>query len=149
MSTLLVHLKGNMSFNRTIFPPRLYVYDDLLIYKKRYLFKTKEITMSYNQISKVNLVRGIIFAEIELATTGTDDIRVRFVSKKNATMAKKIIDQKIYHAHAKHRPEDTKISGEIKDYEKSLARLKELLNKGSMSEREFNKTKNDLLKKLR
>ena len=145
MSTLLIHLKGNKSFNRTIFPPRLYIYDDLLIYKKRYLFQTREITISYNQISQVNLIRGVLFAEVNIITTGDESLRVRYVSKSLATQAKRIIDQKIYHAHAKHRPEDTKASGEINSYEKSLARLKELLNKGMISNHEYEQKKRHLL----
>jgi hypothetical protein len=148
MSTLLVYLRGNMSFNRTLFPPRLYVYDDLLIYRKRHLTKTKEVTFSYNQISKINLTRGIFFGAIEFATTGRENFEVKWVSKKKATMAKKIIDQKIYHAHAQHKPEETQLAREVKEYEKSVNRLKELHGRGEISKKDLDKMRRDLLRKF-
>jgi hypothetical protein len=148
MSTLLVYLRGSMSFNRTPFPPRLYVYDDLLIYRKRHLTKTREITMSYNQLSKVNLIRGIFFGAIELATTGKENIDIKWVNKKKATMAKKIIDQKIYHAHARHKPEETQLAREVKEYERSVNRLKELHNRGEISKKDMDRMRRDLLKKF-
>ena len=120
------------------------------MYRKRNLIMVKEITFSYNQISRVNLVKGILFfAEIELATTGRDDVKIKWVPKGKGVLAKKIIDQKLYHAHAKHRPGESKISDDIKRYEKSLARLKELQNKDALSQRDYKKMKKDLLKKLR
>lgn len=149
MSNLLLHLVGNMSLNRTIFPPHLYIYDDLLIYKKRYLLKSKEITISYNQISQVNLIKGVIFAELDVVTTGDESLVVRFITKTSASQAKKIIDQKIYHAHAKHRPEDTKILGEVKSFEKTISRLKELLNKGIISQKEFEKKRLEALQDMK
>lgn len=147
MSTLLLHLVGSMTFNRTIFPPHLYIYNDLLIYKKRSLFKKKETTISYNQLAQVNLVRGILFAQIDVITTGTDDIVVRYVSKDKATKAKHLIDQKLYHSHAKHQIAEQTVAGDIKDYEKALNRLKELVSRGEISEREFEKRKDRFLKR--
>ena len=94
MATLLLQLSGNKTLNRTIFPAHLFIYDDLLIYKKRKLFSIKEITISYGQISQVTLNKGIFFASLEVVTTGTDDFLIRFVPKKIALQAKKIIDQK-------------------------------------------------------
>jgi hypothetical protein len=149
MSTLLMQLSGNLTLNRTIFPPFLYVYDDLLIYKKRHWFVVKEITISYNQIAQVILTRGIIFATLKVETTGEDDIIVKYVRKKKAVQAKKIIDQKIFHSHAKHSPNQGTETNDIKQYEKSLNRLKELVNKDVISEREYEKKKDQLLKNLR
>ncbi len=148
MSTLLLHLSGNKTFNRTVFPPHLYVYDDLLLYKKRRLFSLKEITISYNQISQITLNRGIFFARLDIVTTGTEDIFIKFVSKKAASQAKKIIDQKIYRSHAKHHEDfkDKKASQE--NLEKSIARLHELFVQGHISKKEYNKKKNTLLNNL-
>lgn len=148
MSILLLELTGNPTCNRTVWPPHLSVYDDLLIYKKRSWFIVREITISYNQIARVTLTKGIFFATLEIETTGTDNIRIKFILKGKASQAKSIIDQKIYRSHAKHAPAPDKESGEVVSYEKSLSRLKELLNKERISQREFNKKKDELLKKV-
>ena len=147
MSTLLVTLKGNRLFNRTLFSPRLYVHDDLLIYKKRKWFMVREMTISYNQVARLTLAKGIFFAHINIITTGADEMEIKFVSKKDAAQAKSIVDQKIYHAHAKHNI--AKGGGEdIGSFEKTMNRLKELLTKGKISEREYEKKKRGLLKDL-
>ena len=123
MSTLLLELAGNLTFNRTIWPPHLLVFDDLLIYKKRSWFLVREITISYNQIARVTLLKNLLFADLEVETTGADNIKLRFLSKKKASYAKTIIDQKIFRSHAKHvtaaDPNDTKVS----TFEKSINRL--------------------------
>lgn len=148
MSTLLLHLSGNKSFNRTIFPPQLYIYDDLLLYKKRKLFSSKEITISYNQISQITLNLGIFFARLDIVTTGTEDIFIKFVNKKVAAQAKKIIDQKIYRSHAKHHEDSKNINASQENLEKSIGRLHELFAQGHISEKEYNKKRNALLSNL-
>ena len=148
MSTLLLHLSGNKTFNRTIFPPKLDIFDDLLLYKKRRLFSSKEITISYNQISQITLNKGIFFARLDIVTTGTEDIFINFVNKKIADQAKKIIDQKIYRSHAKHHEELKGKNASQENLEKSIARLQELLIRGHISEKEYNKKKNAILNNL-
>lgn len=148
MSNLLLHLSGNKTLNRTVFPPNLYIYDDLLLYKKRKLLSIKEITISYNQISQVTLNKGIFFASLEIVTTGTDDLVIKYISKKDAVHAKKIIDQKIYHSHAKHHEESYEQKAAPIKVEKSIARLQELLQRGNINQSEFEKRKKELLNSL-
>lgn len=148
MTTLLIGLRGNKTLNRTVWPPELLVSDDLLTYRKRKWFHHKEISIAYSQIAQFTLTQGLFFASVEVVTTGTDDIIVRFVNKKDATKAKMIVDQKINQAHAKHSPTREKGEGDIRSYESSLARLRELLNRGIISKREYDKKKADLLKKM-
>jgi hypothetical protein len=149
MATLLLKLQGIRSLNRTIFPPRLYVYDDLLVYKKRSWFVVREITIAYNQIAQVNIKRGLIFADIDMTTSGTDDIKIRWILKGPAKKAKKIIDQKIYHSHANHKQENHKLAKEVTNFEQSINRLRELLHRGQISSKEYKKRKSRLLKKIR
>lgn len=148
MSTLLVTLKGNKLFNRTIFSPWLYVYDDLLIYKKRKWFILREVTISYNQIARFTLAKGIFFAHINIITTGGDNIETKFVRKNDATQAKAVVDQKIFHAHAKHGVPIKEGREGVGSYEKTINRLKELRNRNKISEREYEKKKKELLKGL-
>ena len=148
MSMLLLHLSGNKTFNRTIFPPQLYIYDDLLLYKKRRLFSSKEITISYNQISQITLNRGVVFARLDIVTTGTEDIFIKFVNKKAASQAKKIIDQKIYRSNDKHHEDFKDKNASQENLEKSVARFHELFVQGHISKKEYNKKKSTLLSKL-
>ena len=149
MSNLLLELVGSPTFNATIWPPHLFVFDDLLIYRKRNFLIVKEITISYNQIARVTLTRSLLFAHIEIETTGSDNIKVRFISKSKGTQAKAIIDQKIFRSHAKHAQTPDTDKTAVATFEKSLLRLKELLSKGAISQKEFDKKKNVLLKELK
>lgn len=135
-----------MSLNRTIWPPYLYIYDDLLIFKKRRWFKLREVTVSYNQISGIEVTQGILFSELDVITTGIENIKLRYISKKGAKQAKKIIDQKIYHSHAKHQSVAPSNIDSTKNYELSLNRLNELLAKGLITEKDFEKKRKELLK---
>lgn len=151
MSTLLLTLKGNLTFNRTLFAPFIYLYDDLLIFKRRNWFVVNEITISYHHIGRVLLVRGILFNGLEIETTTADKILVKFLPKKDTVLAKKIIDQKIYHSHAKHQPTGsvTEVKEELKSYEKALNRYKELLETGKMTEVEYEKKRQGLIRTLK
>jgi len=108
----------------------------------------KEVTISYNQIARVTLTKGIFFAFMELETTGSDNILIRYISKSKGSYAKTIIDQKIYRSHAKHSSAPDIVENEVMSFEKSVNRLNELLNTGRISESEFKKRKDELVKKI-
>ena len=149
MSTLLMHLHGSRELNHTIWPPNLYIYDDLLIYKKRRWLRMNEVTISYSHIVRVDLDKGLFFANLNIVTSADESVLIKFILRAKAAKAKKIIDQKIYGALAKHKVEgDPDIAGS-QNYEKSLNRLHELLNRGRISKGEFTRKRADLLKKLR
>ena len=141
-------LQGLRSLNRTIFPPYLYVYDDILIYKKRRWIWVREISISYSQISQVTLNKGIFFSSLDIFSAGTDNIILKYVPTNLAVKAKRILDQKVYHSHAKHQQVETGSKVTISDYEKSLNRLQELRNKGQISEREYHRKKLEVIKDL-
>ena len=153
MSHLLLEIKANKYLNRTMFPHRLYVYDDKVVYKQRKLIKITETTISYNHMSQVDISRGLFFASLEIINTGgVKDILIRHVGKRKAMAAKRIIDQKIHNIHAtsKH-PESNKFreASEIETLEKNLNRLKELHSKGRITSREHEKRKKKLLKTIK
>lgn len=132
-----------------MWPPYLFVYDDLLIYRKRNWFRLREATISYNQVSGVETTHGIFFASIEIYSTGIENIKIKFVSKALARHAKKIIDQKIYHSHAKHQTTPAASIDSTKNYELGVNRLKELLAKEMITEKEYEIRRKDLLKQVR
>ncbi len=150
MSTLLLKISGSKTFNKTIFAPYIFIYDDILLYRKRKLFSVTEITVAYSHIAEVNLKRGVFFAALEINTTAQKTIIVRYLNKGLASHAKKIIDQKIHFAHAKHKPESevTAHQNQVSEMEKSLNRLNELYNKGKISEKEFNSSRKQLLERI-
>ena|SRR3972149_5845911 len=148
MSNLLLELQGNNVINRTIFPHKLYLYDDILLYKKRRFLRVKEVTIAYSHIAQVNLLRGIMFATMEIVSTGAENIKVRGVRKDLATRAKKIIDQKMFMEHAKHKPDHSQNPNELLKYEKSMQRLKELFIRGRLSKREYNERRKELLEDM-
>ena len=148
MSNLLLQLQGIRSLNRTIFPPYLFIYDDILVFKRRKWIWVKEVSISYNQISQVTLNKGIFFSSLDIITTGTDDIILKYIPSKQAIKAKKILDQKIYHSHAKHQQIETGSRIALSDYEKTLNRLRELLSKGQISQKDYERKKSQLIKRL-
>ena len=148
MSNLLLELQGNNFINRTIFPHRLFLYNDILLYKKRKFLRRKEVTIAYSHIAQANLVRGIIFATIEIISTGSENIKLRGVPKELASRAKKIIDQKIFMEHAKHIPDHSQNKNELMKYERSVQRLKELFIRGKISKKEYNERHRELIEEM-
>ncbi len=148
MSTLLLHVAGNRLYNFSIFRPHLYVYDDRIVYKRRHWISADEISLTYNHISQTNLHKYIVrFAHLEIITTGQQVIKLKWLPKKQTEKIKHIIDEKTYQAHKHNQNSTDKITLEIKDFELALKRLNELKNTGKISEREFDKKKQALLKK--
>jgi hypothetical protein len=134
-------------YNFTLFRPHLYIYEDRVIYKKRHILTHDEFSVTYNHISQVNLIRFIyLYAHIEVATTGVRDFEVRWIRKPKAIKAKKIIDQKVHAAYLTSKKKEEPKS-EVKAFELSLSRLKELVNMGRITSKEFNKKRKELLKK--
>lgn len=149
MSHLLIQLVGNKLFNWTIWPPYLFVHDDMITYKKRSWFVVREMSISYNQIAQVNLIMGLFFGELEIVTTSNDThtIIINYTNKETTKRAKKIIDQKIHLVHDKQTDTETLKGKDLKTFEKSLSRLKELLEKGRISKKEYEIKRKELLGK--
>lgn len=147
MSNQLLEIKANKLLNRTIFPHKLKIYDDVMVFWKRGIIRIHEVTISYNQISQVYLSRGLIFGSLEIINSGgVENIIIKHVPKKQAIKAKNIIDQKIYHVHAKEENKEEKDVAGVHEFEKSVNRLKELLNRGKISKREYERKRKQMLK---
>lgn len=149
MANLLLKINGYWTLNHTIFPPYLYLYDEILVYRKRHILSCDEITISYNHIAQVILKRGIMFSKLDIINTSGDDIVIKYIFNNKAIQAKKIIDQKVFYAHAKHHTEAPTHQRDIQNFEKSLNRLKELLQTNRISKGEYNKKRTELLHSLK
>ena len=139
--------------NKNPFAHHLFIYDDKMIFKTRVLFKHMETTISYNHVSQVNLINELLFSHLEIINTGVvENIFIKYVGKRAGKEAKKVIDQKIHHTHARtpqndqYSPHNMVGESNIQDIEKSLIRLNELLARGSIDRAEYNKRRSSILK---
>lgn len=145
MSHLLIKIIGNLFMNQTLWEPSISVYDDYILYRRRNWFVVREITIPYKQVAQVDLTRGIFFSEFEIAISGneTRTLKVNYVINKDALKAKKIIDQKVHMIHNQDEKLNSNVG--VKNLEKSLARLTELLEKKKINKKEFEKKRKELL----
>ncbi len=130
-------------------PTALYIYDEYMVYVKRGIIKRNEATISYNHVSQVYFRKGYIASSIEVINTGgVENIIIPWVSTSEAEKAKKIIDQKVFHTHARVSGKEKSLGVGSPDFERRLARLKELVARGQMSKKEFDKRREEMLKSV-
>ncbi|MFZ5425101.1 MAG: hypothetical protein ACOZAO_04850 [Patescibacteria group bacterium] len=111
-----------------------------------------EVTMTYNHITQVNIDTGIVFAHMELISSSSSaNIQIRYLFKKPALKAKAIIEKKIHLAHNKEHMSifnNKNLGSKIAGLEMSLDRLQELLHRGKINKKEYNKRRDKLVKKI-
>ncbi len=149
MSNLLLKVKSLRIFTGEIHPTTLCIYDDYMVYIKRGIIRRNEATISYNHVSQVYLRKGYLTASLEVINTGgVENIEVKFLNKREAERAKRIIDQKVFQTHAKLGSKNTDLTKQVPDIERGLARLNELKNKNTITKGEFEKRKKEMLESL-
>jgi hypothetical protein len=151
MSIELYKCHGNKYLNQSFFHIYLHVYADYIKYYRRILLSTSESTISYKNISSVQIKQGLLFSNIEVITASGNDIEVKYIYRPHAQIAKKIIEQKIHDAHKGYSDIEyqTHIHQQVNDYENSLKKLHMLKDKKDISKSEFKKVRNRLIKKLK
>lgn len=149
MPNLLHVVKSMRMFTGELHPTCLYVYDSYMVYVKRGIIRRSEATISYNHVSQVYLKRGIIGATLEIINTGgVENIEVKWLPIGQAEKAKRLIDEKVFHTHARISGKQQDLIKEVPDIERRMARLKELKLKGIINDREFEKQKKEMLKSV-
>lgn len=149
MPNLLHTIRSMRLFTGEIHPTTLYIYDDYMVYVKRGIIVKNEATISYNHVSQVYYRKGYLAASIEVINTGgVENIVVPWLPIKEAEKAKKIIDQKVFHTHARVSGKEKSLGVGTPDFERRLARLKELLNRGEISKKEFEKKRQEMIKSV-
>ena len=149
MPNLLLVVRSMRAFTGEIHPTSLYIYDDYMVFVKRGIIRKREATISYNHVSQVYLIRGYFASTLEIINTGgVENIVIKFLPIKHAIKAKKIIDQKVFHTHHKISGKHQDLDQGVPDFEKRLARLKELKLKGTISGREFERRRKEMLKSM-
>lgn len=146
MSLLIYNLHASRTMNMSYFHHTLYIYQQQLVYKHRNLIRKFETTIPFTQISKFFLTEGIFFSEVEIVAPGLkDSIRLRFVPKRGARIAKFLIDEKTKEYSGKATTEDLE---NIEKIEKYIGRLYELKKKGKISPKELYQRREIFLKKI-
>lgn len=152
MSNIIYKVNKNRIRAHTIFRSTLTIYEDYIVFWNRFWLTTKEITITYKQIAQVNITKGIWFSRLHIISSGGyEEAEIKCVLNKKAIRAKRIIEQKLHRSHAptKQRKEfKHKKIYKIDKLEKSLNRLRELVNKGKLTEREYEKKRKKMLKSI-
>lgn len=146
MNLLIYHLHASRTMNMEIFHQTIYVYDQHITYKHRTWFKKYETTIPYTHISKFFLTQGIFFSDIEIVAPGLkESIKLRFVSKSGARIAKFLIDEKTKVFGGKASKKDLENIERIENY---MSRLYELKKSKKISQDELYKRSEVFLKKI-
>lgn len=149
---LLLVLKASRLRNHSLLQQRMYFYSDHAKYRKPTVFSVHEVTFTYNQIAKVDLHSGILYADMVVYTSDGQEVKMKWIVKPYAKKAKKLIDKKLRLAHTqKHEtfsiaPKQQK--NIVKEVEKNLHRLEELKMRGKITAREYKAKRKEMLKKL-
>ena len=152
MSNVLLEVKTNLMRAHTIFGSNLRIYDDYLTLRRRKWFNVEEVTMTTSNIAQVNLIAGVFFSTIQIVnSSGAQDVKIHHVWKPMARKAKAILDQKLQQEHVAGiderefgQPQQT----DLGDYEKSLNRMRELVRKGKMTETEYERKRQKMLREI-
>jgi len=146
MSLLLFHLNASRTMNMELFHRTLFVYDQQIIYKHRNLFRKFETTIPYTHVSKFFLTEGIIFSDVEIVAPGLkESIKLRYVTKRGARIAKFLIDEKTKAFGGKASAEDLE---NIDKIEKYIGRLYEIKKNRKISQEELYVRREIFLKKI-
>lgn len=153
MRNLLFKAYSNPYVTHSMFPPEIRIYDEFIYFRIGNPIWKTEISITYNHISHINLKKGMFFADIDITSTGSgENIHMKGVWTPNARKVKTIIEQKLFQANASHDKVHHKIKNDenmgVSNYESSLNRLKELLNRGKITKSEYNSRRSRLLKNL-
>ncbi|MBI2414539.1 hypothetical protein HYV31_01690 [candidate division WWE3 bacterium] len=149
MSNLIYEIKTNKIRAGAIFDTILRIHEDFIVLWSRHWFTVNEYTITYKHIVRAHLIKRIFFSNLQIMdSTGNENAIIKHVWNSDAIKAKKLIDQKInlVHSSEMNRKElESRGVAEIDNLEKSLGRLKELVAKGRLSEKEYEKRKKTML----
>lgn len=153
MTSFLYQVSTNRGRACTIFPKTLKIYTDYIAFRRRSWFNVTENTMTTSNIVQVVLKKGILFSTIEIVnSSGIESVEIKHVWSPNAVKAKQILDQKLYQIHTAgfdKKEHENAPHEQLDNFEKTLGRLKELLQRGKISEREFEEKRQRLLKNVK
>ena len=145
MGKLLLTVQASGLRSIELRPPKLFIYEDRMVFEDRGILSRKEATLNYPQVAQVNIRKGLRHTTLEVVNTGGDqNIKLEHVKNNLALEAKTLIDSRIQELHSsKANP-----TNESQDPLEQLSKLGELKEKGIISQEEFDKKKADLLNQI-
>lgn len=101
-------------------------------------FKRLKMTIPFDRVAQINILRGMLKADLEVVNKGgTDNILIRALSKRDAERARALIEEKM-HAATLAAPVGFSVADE-------LGKLAALRDRGVLTEAEFTQQKRRLL----
>jgi len=127
MALELYNLKGNRSFNFSIFFRELRVLDQHLKFQTRNYIHKFETSIPYTQIAAIYITEGFFFSKIEVLSSGLvqtkgirGEILIKFVPKKGARITKFLIEEKMREFQGQGKPGDMEYLHKIEKYIRHL-----------------------------
>ena len=146
MNLLIYSLEASKTMNMEIFGRYLMVYDQNLVYKYRGWFRKHETTIAYTHISKFFLTEGIFYSDIEVVDDGLkESIKMRFVPKRGARIAKFLIEEKVKVTSGKATAQDLEIMDKIEKY---IHRLHQFKKDRKITHKDIEKRTEEFLRKI-
>ena len=153
MTSFIYQVNTNLLRACTIFPKSLKIYTDYVIFRNRHWFSVEEITVATSNIIQVHLKKGILFSALMIMnSSGSDVAEIKHVWNPRAVKAKQILDQKLYQIHTAvfdRKEFENAPHEQLDNFEKTLSRLKELVQRGKITQKEFEQRRQGMLKKVK
>ena len=70
MSELLLTVQASGLRSRELRPPKLFIYEDMMVFEDRGILSRKEATLNYPQVAQVNIRKGLRHTTLEVVNTG-------------------------------------------------------------------------------
>jgi hypothetical protein len=141
MSTILMTIKGSLLLSNS-WKQELQISDDGVYGETLVVGKRVKMHLAYENIAQVNVLRGILTADIEIVNKGgSGNLVIKAVNKSEAEECRKIIEQKISEIQTVRKTQNNE-NISIADEIKKLATLKD---QKIITEEEFDLKKKQLL----
>jgi len=153
MTSFIYQVNTNLLRACTIFPKSLKIFTDYVVFRKRAWFNVEEVTVTTSNIVQVHLRKGILFSTlVVMNSSGSDVAEIKHIWNPKAIKAKQILDQKLYQIHTTgfvKKEFENAPHAQLDNFEKTLGRLKELLQRGKITQKEFDEKRQGMLKKVK
>ena len=91
-----IYQSSRWSKGNRLFPDRIALKSDAVVFKKRHLIGGEEETIRYEQIASVSVQRGVFFADVMFETTGgSEPVILTGLWRSTASRAKAELDARV------------------------------------------------------
>jgi Short C-terminal domain len=142
---ILMRLSGNLilsnSWKQELIITEIAVHGEVIRKRVPWNLKRIKMTLPFDRIAQVNIIRGLLTAELEIVNKGgADNLVIEGLNKNDAERAKKLIEERIRLDHA-----SIGAVANTPTMAEEIQKLSELKNTGLLTEAEFEAGKKKLL----